>query len=85
MMAKPLTARKRTCDRCREETGILTRSHFNGDQLCPHCDALERAHPLFNGARRVEEEAVLRGNYNFRGIGLPVDLMARSRQAAKER
>ncbi|HKI58933.1 MAG TPA: hypothetical protein VKA00_06955 [Trueperaceae bacterium] len=82
-MAKPVIARKRTCDRCREETGIVTRSYFNGDQVCPRCDALERAHPLFMEARRLEEEAVLRGNYEFRGAGVPADLVAQSKRAAK--
>lgn len=83
-MARAPTARKRTCDRCHEETRIVTRSSFNGDHICPRCDALEREHPLFEEARRVEEEAVLRGNCEFRGVGVPADLVARSREAAKQ-
>lgn len=83
-MAKRVTARKRRCDRCRQETDIVTRSFFNRAQICPRCDALERAHPLFQEARRVEEEARLHGNYEFRGVGVPADLIAQSKLAAKE-
>ena len=62
------------CDRCKSETLISTGSYFNTQQICLECRRREEAHPDFERARRVEEEAVRRGEYNFPGIGLPSDL-----------
>lgn len=62
------------CDRCGKDTIQTTMSFFNTDTICMECDDLERAHPLFEVAHRVETEEVMRGNYNFEGIGLPNDL-----------
>jgi hypothetical protein len=63
-----------TCDRCGRETLIVTGSYFNTELICEACDAAERAHPQFDEARRIETEAVRRGDYNFPGIGLPPEL-----------
>lgn len=83
-MPTRVTAAKRTCDRCHQETDVFTMSFFNEDEICPRCDALERNHPLFQEAQRVEQEAVRHGNYNFPGVGVPPDLVAQSREAAKK-
>lgn len=63
-----------TCDRCGKQSSFSTGSYFNTQQICMECDKKERDHPDFARAREVELEAVKRGNYNFRGVGLPVDL-----------
>jgi len=36
----------------------------------------ERAHRQFAEAAEAEEAAVRRGDFNFRGIGLPADVQA---------
>jgi hypothetical protein len=63
-----------TCDRCGKQTNGSTGSYFNTQQICFACSDLERKHPAFEEARRVENEAVARGNFNYPGIGLPTDL-----------
>lgn len=67
------------CDRCGKETNAHTMSYFNSETICMRCDELEREHPAYEEARRVETEQVMRGNHNFPGIGLPADLRERSR------
>lgn len=62
------------CDRCGKETLGSTGSYFNTEQICFDCREKEEQHPQFEEARRVELEAVKRGDYNFPGIGLPADL-----------
>lgn len=47
---------------------------FNTEQICLQCKAIEKAHPAYAEAARLEREAVLRGDYNFGGVGLPPDL-----------
>jgi hypothetical protein len=64
------------CDRCNRESNGSTGSYFDTAQICFRCDQVERSHPAFEEARRVESEAVSRGNYNFRGVGAPSDLRA---------
>jgi hypothetical protein len=49
-------------------------SMFNTDSICFDCRDIEKQHPLYEEARRIESEAVMRGDYNFPGIGLPPDL-----------
>jgi hypothetical protein len=63
-----------TCDRCGKRTISATMSYFNTETICDECDARERAHPKFEEARRIENEAVRGGDYNFPGVGLPDDL-----------
>lgn len=62
------------CDRCGKESVGSTGSYFNTETICFECADRERAHPDFERARRVETEAVQRGDYNFPGVGLPPDL-----------
>lgn len=63
-----------TCDRCGRQAMGTTMSYFNLETICLDCDRTERTHPLFEKARRAEEEAVRRGDLNFPGIGLPPQL-----------
>lgn len=65
------------CDRCGTQTNVHTMSRFNTETICPDCEDLERAHPRYEEAVRVEADAVRQGNYNFPGIGLPSDLFRR--------
>ena len=62
------------CDRCGNDTSAFTTSYFNTDTICMDCCEIERAHPQFEHAREVELQAVQNGDYNFPGIGLPLDM-----------
>jgi len=64
------------CDRCHQEAGAFTTSYFNTDTLCMACCERERAHPEFDRAQQIEIEACKRGEYNFPGIGCPLDLLS---------
>ena len=65
------------CERCGRGTGAHTMSIFNTDDCCMECIKEERKHPDFPRAREVELDELLKGNYNFPGIGLPEDLKNR--------
>lgn len=67
------------CDRCGETVSAFRVSYFNTDTICLSCQGLEEAHPMFVEAKRIETEAVMRGDYNFPGIGLPLDLQRRGK------
>lgn len=62
------------CDRCHKESLGSIGSMFNTQQICFECKDREQEHPQYEEAVRVESEAVMRGDYNFPGIGLPEDL-----------
>ena len=61
------------CERCNKETNTFTGSYFNTEMICLECDSLERKHPEYEKAKKLEYEQVLKGNYNYEGIGLPSD------------
>lgn len=63
-----------TCERCGKETIMTTMSWFNTEIICGDCDKAERAHPDFERARLAETAEVMKGNMNFRGVGLPAEL-----------
>ena len=63
-----------TCDRCGKKNTVIIKSYFNMDDLCMDCKAREKAHPRYREAVDAECAAVLRGDFNFPGIGLPRDL-----------
>ena len=46
-------------------------SRFNTEMCCEVCLTAERQLPEYAEAERAEREAVLRGDYNFPGIGYP--------------
>lgn len=62
------------CERCHQETNTTTMSRFNTQMICMSCEDAEMAHPDYKRAVEVEREHVLRGDYNFQGIGLPTNL-----------
>lgn len=47
---------------------------FNTDQICMKCSKREKKHPRYEEARRLELQHVLKGDYNFGGVGLPPEL-----------
>ena len=58
------------CDRCFKKTTTTTGSYFNLQMICMDCYETEKKNPRYEEARRIENEQVLKGNYNFKGIGL---------------
>ena len=62
------------CDRCKEEVRTTTMSMFNVDVICMSCKATERKHPDYKKAVEREREELMKGNWNFEGIGKPKDL-----------
>lgn len=65
------------CDRCGRSTNITIMSMFSTETICGPCSDREQKHPLYEEARRVEGEAVRRGDFYFPGIGTPLDLRRR--------
>lgn len=63
------------CERCHTENKSLTMSRFNTQMICYNCDATERVHPDYKRAVNAERDAVMHGDYNFGGIGLPAELL----------
>lgn len=62
------------CDRCGEKKSSFSMSMFNTDWICIECQHIETKHRDYPKARRAELEACKQGNYNYEGIGLPIDL-----------
>lgn len=62
------------CARCDNKSKVTTMSRFNTDVICIPCEKLEKKHPDYQRAVEVEHAEVVKGNYNFPGIGKPVDL-----------
>lgn len=60
------------CDRCHGEThGVTHTSWFNTQTICTECSEAEAEHPDYTYAKRVENEACSRGEFNFPGVGWP--------------
>lgn len=62
------------CDRCGNPTNAFIMSQFNTQDLCMKCSDKERKHKTFKQALDAEIAQIKKGNYNFKGIGLPRDL-----------
>lgn len=62
------------CERCGNDTKTHTMSMFNTETICMDCKERERKHPLYKMALEADRQEVLKGNYNFKGIGKPEDL-----------
>lgn len=63
-----------TCPRCLEESYAWTMSIFNTQDVCLECKEKEERHPDYNKALLKDNEEIKNGNFNFKGIGKPVDL-----------
>ena len=61
------------CARCKKEVTSFIMSMFNTDVLCLECKDKETKHPRYKEAQEAERKAVLNGDFNFPGIGLPND------------
>ena len=74
------------CGRCGTPlTSGQTGSFFDTSLVCFDCDDIERAHPDWQYARDAEVAACRRGDYNFPGVGVPVDLVPMCVTARKAR
>lgn len=73
------------CERCLGSATSYTVSYFNTARICLPCDEIERKHPDFAEAQRVEGEAVMAGEMNHPGIGLPPGLRDASIAAREQR
>ena len=74
------------CQRCGDTPlGIHTMSRFNTDWLCMPCRELEMQHSDYDRADKAETAAVRAGDYNFPGVGCPLDLVESSRAARAAR
>ena len=58
------------CERCHKETLVTTMSYFNTQMICSKCEESEQADERYEEARKAENAAVMKGDYNFKGIGL---------------
>lgn len=63
------------CGRCRKELTCSICSKFDTAQICLECEKKEREHPDYQEAVDAELRAVKRGDYNFPGIGCPIELL----------
>ncbi len=63
-----------SCNRCNKKTHIQRNSMFNNDMICRDCLQLEIEHPQFEKAREAVIDSISRGDYGFKGIGLPDNL-----------
>ena len=71
----PSKVESELCDRCNKDISkSFTVSMFNTETICMACKKIEAAHPLYHAAMKADVEEIRKGNYNFKGIGLPEDL-----------
>jgi hypothetical protein len=64
------------CQRCNHSTsGVTIMSMFNLQVICIPCKTIEKAHKDYKKANDAEIKAFLEGDVNFKGIGLPKDLI----------
>lgn len=61
------------CDRCGKETKSFKMSFFNEEECCKDCILIESMHDEYERARKIETDECRSGNYNYKGIGLPVN------------
>lgn len=62
------------CDRCNKPVRALRMSIFCTEMCCEACLTKEKKHKDYDKARKAERDEILKGNYNFEGIGRPEDL-----------
>lgn len=63
------------CERCKRQIDEpLKTSIFTDQNVCEACIQKERNHPQFEKARDTVQDEMNKGNYKFKGIGLPEDL-----------
>ena len=58
------------CQRCFKPTGGASiMSMFNTQMICMECKHEEEKDPRYREAKEAEAREVMKGNYNFKGIG----------------
>lgn len=62
------------CERCLADTDCTTGSWFNLQMICMSCSSEENSHPAIGVAKGLDNAAVLSGDMNYVGMGLPADL-----------
>lgn len=74
-MSRSLADYPKACERCgKSPLTASIMSKFNTQIICFECKDKERQHPKYKEADDAECAAVLRGERNFPGVGLPEDL-----------
>lgn len=63
------------CDRCKNEADVTTMSMFNTQEICLECKRAELKHTEYKKANDKVREEENKGNRNYEGIGLPLDLV----------
>jgi recombinational DNA repair protein (RecF pathway) len=58
------------CDRCGKPTTTFRMSIYNTEMCCKDCIKEEESREDYKRAREIERLEVLRGNRNFKGVGL---------------
>lgn len=59
------------CERCKKPTnGTTIMSMFNTQVICMPCKEEEKENPRYMEAVEADRKAIVKGDYNFRGIGL---------------
>lgn len=59
------------CERCKNPTnGISIMSMFNTQVICMPCKEEEKENPRYMEAVEADRKAIVKGDYNFKGIGL---------------
>lgn len=65
-----MSMRDGRCDRCGQPTTVFRMSMFNTEMCCKDCLNAESKREDYERAREAERNEILRGNFNFKGIGL---------------
>ena len=60
---------KQICSRCGKHARTYKMSWFNTQMICLACQKVEEKDPRYKDAKEAERQAVMNGNYNFKGIG----------------
>lgn len=64
------------CNRCKKQNSkLLFLSVFNEDLICVSCKETEEKHRDYKKAIQAIEKEENKGNYDFKGIGIPDDLL----------
>jgi predicted sulfurtransferase len=59
------------CERCKKPTNNTTiMSMFNTQVICMPCKEEEKENPRYMEAVEADRKAIVKGDYNFKGIGL---------------
>ena len=62
------------CSRCNSPAPWKAMSMFDHKGICMDCKDMEKKHPDYGAACEAEKRADSRGDYDFPGIGKPLDL-----------